>query len=166
MTQNKKEICEEINNLLGEHAEFWSISDIQINYLKETITLKLESVNEQEILKTFIKFKQVMSLYMHQDAEVETYRLNNYKETDPFLLSEISYHPNGLGKINVESLEDELTEIESISSSTNFYFQINNKDYFFVEANSFSITRVSSSSTDEKVFIDLISDEKIITNPY
>ncbi|WP_420537703.1 hypothetical protein [Halalkalibacter alkalisediminis] len=55
-------------------------------------------------------------------------------------------------------------DIESISSSTNFYFQINNKDCFFIEANSFSITEVNSLSTNERVFENLIVDEKTIKN--
>lgn len=151
-------VSQEIKNLFANDAEFWSIDDIQVNYLEETIVLKLESVKNQEILKTFIKFKQVMSLFIYQNAEIETYRLNNYKENDPFLLSEISYHPNGFGQINIKSLEPELTEIESISSSTNFFFQINNKDYFFIEANHLMI--------NEKVYHDLITDEKTLKNPY
>lgn len=158
MKNNNELVFQEIRNLFADNAEFWSINDIQVNYLEETISLKLESVSNQEILKTFIKFKQVMSVYIYQNAEIETYRLNNYKENEPFLLSEISYHPNGFGKIKIKSLEPELTEIESISSSTNFFFQVNNKDYFFIEANSLII--------NEKVYSDLIVDEKILKNPY
>lgn len=157
MKNNDDLVFQEIRNLFADNAEFWIINDIQVNYLEETIVLNLVSVSNQEILKTFIKFKQVMSLFIYQDAEIETYRLNNYKENDPFLLSEISYHPNGFGKINIKSLEPGLPEIESISSSTNFYFQVNNKDCFFIEANSLMI--------NEKVYRDLIVDEKTIKNP-
>lgn len=158
MKNNNELVSQEIKNLFADKAEFWNIDDIQVNYLEETISLKLESVRNQEILKTFIKFKQVMSLFIYQSAEIETYRLNNYDEKDPFLLSEISYHPNGFGKINIKSLEPELKEIESISSSTNFFFQINNKDYFFIEANYLMI--------NERVYNDLITEEKTLKNPY
>ncbi|ARF12994.1 YxiG family protein [Sporosarcina ureae] len=158
MKNNNDLVSQEIRSLFADNAEFWIINDIQVNYLEETIVLNLVSVSNQQILKTFIKFKQVMSLFIYQDAEIETYRLNNYKENDPFLLSEISYHPNGFGKINIKSLEPELPQIESISSSTNFYFQVNNKDCFFIEANSLMI--------NEKVYRNLIVDEETIKSPY
>lgn len=158
MKNKNDSVFQEITNLFADNAEFWNIDDIQINYLEETVSLKLESTRNQEILKTFIKFKQVMSLFIYQNAEVETYRLNTYKENDSFLLSEISYHPNGFGKVHIESLEPDLKEIESISSSTNFFFQVNNKDYFFIEANYLII--------NEKEYPNIITDEKELKNPY
>ena len=51
-TDNK--IAEKINYLLAEKADFWSISDLQINYLKESIQIHLLGVKKQEIVKTFI----------------------------------------------------------------------------------------------------------------
>ncbi|MDL4842133.1 YxiG family protein [Aquibacillus rhizosphaerae] len=136
---NRTETSQEINSLFQDYAEFWIISDLQISYLNESITLKLISTKNQEILKTTIQFKQVLSYYVHQEAEVETYRLNNYGNNDDFLLSEISYHPNGFGQIYIRSLERDLKEIELITAPTNFYFQVNNKDCFFIEANTLII---------------------------
>ncbi|MFS0638192.1 hypothetical protein AB1K84_19995 [Mesobacillus foraminis] len=94
-------------------------------------------------------------MYIQQDSE---FRLNEWTETEPMLLSEISYHPDGFGFVKIKSLDPELTEIENKSSSTNFYFQVNNKDHFFVEANCMII--------NEKTFSNLICDEEKLRNPY
>lgn len=157
-TDNK--IAEKINYLLAEKADFWSISDLQINYLKESIQIHLLGVKKQEIVKTFIEFKEVMSFYVCQGifSGTTSCRLNNFKKTEPLLLSAISYHPEGFGKVDIKSLDLELKEIESISSKTNFYFEINNKDDFFIEANSISI--------NEEVFNDLIMNSNILKNPF
>lgn len=147
-----------INQLFEEKAEYWSIDDIKIDYLSERIYLKLESVIQQEIQKTYITLKEVLSFYVHQEADIETYRLNERKYDDPNLLSEISYHPNGFGHIKIESLEKELKEIESINSKTNFYFQVNNKDCFFIEANAICI--------NDEEFNNLITESKSLKKPY
>lgn len=141
--------------MLAEKADFWNISDLQVNYFNETLSLKLVRVRNAVILKNFIKFEQILSLYIQQDSE---FRLNEFTETDPMLLSEISYHPDGFGFVKIKSLDQELTEIENINSSTNFYFQVNNKDHFFVEANCVTI--------NEKTFSNLICDEEKLRNPY
>lgn len=155
-TDNK--IAEKINYLLAEKADFWSISDLQINYLKESIQLHLLGVKKQEIVKTFIEFKEVMSFYVCQGifSGTTSCRLNEFKKTEPLLLSAISYHPEGFGKVDIKSLDLELKEIESISSKTNFYFEINNKDDFFIEANSISI--------NDDIFIDLIAKSDVFKN--
>ncbi len=72
--------------MLAEKADFWNISDLQVNYFNETLSLKLVSVRNADILKTFIKFEQILSLYIQQDSE---FRLNEFTETDPMLLSEL-----------------------------------------------------------------------------
>lgn len=51
--------ADRINQFFVEKAEYWSISDLQIDYLSEKIHLKLESVLQQEILKTYISFKKL-----------------------------------------------------------------------------------------------------------
>lgn len=153
-------IDKEITNLLAEYAEFWSISDLKINYLKESICLTLMSVKEKEIVKTFIEFKEVMSCYYFQDIFPGTTscRLNEFHDTELLLLSEIGYHPKGYGQVNIKSLDLDLTEIESISSKTNFCFEINNKDVFLIEANSINI--------NEKSFNNLIMNSNILKNPF
>ncbi|MBT2755721.1 hypothetical protein J7E71_07075 [Mesobacillus foraminis] len=92
--ENREEMAYEIDNLLAEKADFWNISDLQVNYLNETLSLKLVSVRNADILKTFIKFEQVLSLYIQQDSE---FRLNQWTQTDSMLLSEISYPPESFG---------------------------------------------------------------------
>lgn len=134
-----KSHTDQINIILEEQAEFWSINDLQIDYLSEKIHLKLESVSQQQIIKTYITFREVMSFYVFQETDSESSRLNNRNYNDPNLLSEISYHPNGFAHVKIESLDAELKEIESINSKTNFYFQVNNKDCFFIEANVITI---------------------------
>lgn len=137
--------------------EYHSIFDLNINYLKEAIALKLISVNNDELIKINIMFKQVMSYYVYQEPEYDTYRLNNFDEASDLLLTESSYFPQGFGKIKIESLDNELKEIETLSSNTNFYFQVNNKDYFFIEANSVSI--------NGKEYRNLIVDENVLKKP-
>ncbi|WP_409367311.1 hypothetical protein [Lysinibacillus sp. 38-6] len=123
-------IIEEIQRLLFTEAEFGRVFDVQIDYLKETVRLDILSINNVGIEQSRVLFEQVLSLYMCQFDEIEGIRLNEFNDTDDALLSEISYHPYGFGKINAN-----LKGIKEISSNTNFYFQLNNKDYFFIEAN-------------------------------
>ena len=128
MTRDK--IIEEIESLLFIEAEFGALFDIQIDYLKETVRLDVLSTSRKRIKRTNLLFEQVLSLYMCKSEDAEGFRLNELNDTDEALLSEISYHPYGFGKINAN-----LKGIKEISSNTNFYFQLNNKDYFFLEAN-------------------------------
>ncbi|MGI8350212.1 YxiG family protein [Niallia circulans] len=55
-------------------------------------------------------------------------------------------------KIMIESLNSALKEMETLSSTTNFYFQVNNKDNFFIEASCLSI--------NGKEYRNLITDDK------
>ena len=87
------------------------------------------------IKKTLLLSEQVLSLYMCQLEDIEGFRLNDYDYGDELLLTGISYHPDGFDKITIESLDSELKGIEEISSTTNFSFHINNKDYLVIEAN-------------------------------
>ncbi|MEK5379386.1 YxiG family protein [Niallia sp. FSL W8-0635] len=137
--------------------EYQTIINLNIDYLKEAISLKLISVNNDELIKINITFKQVMSYYIYQEPEYDTYRLNNFDEESNLLLTESSYFPQGFGKIMIESLNSELKEIETLSSTTNFYFQVNNKDYFFIEANSLSINGIE--------YRNLITDDKELKKP-
>jgi len=123
-------MIEEIQRLLFTEAEFGRVFDVQIDYLIETVRLDILSINNVGIEQSRLLFEQVLSLYMCQFNEIEGIRLNEFNDTDDALLSEISYHPYGFGKINAN-----LKGIKEISSNTNFYFQLNNKDYFFLEAN-------------------------------
>lgn len=137
--------------------EYQTIIDLNIDYLKEAISLKLICVNNDELTKINITFQQVMSYYVYQEPEYDTYRLNNFDEESNLLLTESSYFPQGFGKIMIESLNSELKEIETLSSTTNFYFQVNNKDYFFIEANSLSINGIE--------YRNLITDDKELKKP-
>lgn len=137
-------MIEEIQRLLFTEAEFGRVFDIQIDFLKETVRLDILSINNKGIERSLVLFEQVLSLYMCQFDEIEGIRLNEFNETDDALLSEISYHPYGFGKINAN-----LKGIKEISSNTNFYFQLNNKDYFFLEANRLVI--------NNKVFNNLLA---------
>ncbi|MFJ7649615.1 hypothetical protein ACIQ1H_19060 [Lysinibacillus sp. NPDC097279] len=127
-------MIEEIQRLLFTEAEFGRVFDVQIDYLKETVRLDILSINNKRIERSLVLFEQVLSLYMCQFDEIEGIRLNEFNDTDDALLSEISYHPYGFGKIKAENINANLKDIE-ITSNTNFYFQVNNKDYFFIEAN-------------------------------
>ncbi|MFJ5767112.1 hypothetical protein ACIP9C_17305 [Lysinibacillus sp. NPDC093210] len=131
---NRAKIIEEIETLLFTEAEFGALFDIQIDYLKETVRLDVLSTSRKRIKKTILLFEQVLSLYMCKSEDAEGFRLNELGYRDDILLSEISYHPYGFGKIKAEILNTKLKGIE-ITSNTNFYFQVNNKDYFFIEAN-------------------------------
>lgn len=130
MTREK--IFKEIESLLFTEAEFGALFDIQIDYLKETVRLDVLSTSRKRIKKTILLFEQVLSLYVCKSEDAGGFRLNELNDTDDALLSEISYHPYGFGKINVETIN---ANIKEITSNTNFYFQVNNKDYFFLEAN-------------------------------
>lgn len=79
------------------------------------------------------------------DQESNNYRLNNRVYNDNNFVSESGYHQNGFGKIKIESLNRDLTAIEDISSKTNFYFQVNNNDHFFIEANQVQINKEAYS---------------------
>ncbi len=131
----------DIDYLLEHNVNGWEISSLDINYLAETISLIVESVKEQNIIKTHVTFKEVLSYYVYQEPVVydeesnKIYRLNVREYNDQNFVSEIGYHKNGFGHIRIESVNPYLTAIEEISSKTNFYFQINNKDHFFIEAN-------------------------------
>ena len=131
----------DIDYLLEHNVNGWEISSLDINYLAETISLIVESVKAQNIVKTHVTFKEVLSYYVYQEPVVydeelnKTYRLNAREYNDNNFVSEIGYHKNGFGHIKIESLNSDLTAIEEISSKTNFYFQVNNKDHFFIEAN-------------------------------
>ncbi|MTH54092.1 hypothetical protein GKZ89_11795 [Bacillus mangrovi] len=149
---------DEINDFFKNHAEYWSIVDIKIDYMKESIRLKLVSTSNQELLKTSIQFNQVLSYYVHQEPVYEGFRLNSFGDNDYLLLSEISYHPEGFGQIFIKSLDSELKEIESLTAPTNFFFQVNNKDCFFIEANSLII--------NGKQYRNLLKDETILKKPY
>ena len=142
-----EKIIEEIESLLFTEAEFGGLFDIQIDYLKETVRLDVLSTSRKRIKRTNLLFEQVLSLYMCKSEDAEGFRLNELNDTDEALLSEISYHPYGFGKINAN-----LKGIKEISSNTNFYFQLNNKDYFFLEANRLVINR--------KVFNNLLMFKK------
>lgn len=130
-----EKIFKEIESLLFTEAEFGALFDIQIDYLKETVRLDVLSTSRKRIKKTILLFEQVLSLYVCKSEDAEGFRLNELNDTDDALLSEISYHPYGFGKINVETINAKLKGIKEITSNTNFYFQVNNKDYFFLEAN-------------------------------
>ena len=151
---NKSDINQEINDFFIHNAEYWSIVDLKIDYLKESISLKLVSTRNQELLKTHIQFNQVLSFYVHQEPEYENYRLNSFEENDDLLLSEISFHPEGFGQIYIKSLEPDLKEIETLTAPTNFYFQVNNKDCFFIEANSLVV--------NDKKYRNLLREENTL----
>jgi hypothetical protein len=142
-----EKIIEEIESLLFTEAEFGALFDIQIDYLKETVRLDVLSTSRKRIKKTILLFEQVLSLYMCKSEDADGFRLNELNDTDDALLSEISYHPYGFGKIKAEIINTKLKGIE-ITSNTNFYFQVNNKDYFFIEANRLVI--------NNKVFTNLL----------
>ena len=130
----REHMIEEIQRLLFTEVEFGRLFDIQIDYFKETVRLDILSINNKGIERSLVLFEQVLSLFMCQFDEIEGNRLNEFNVTDDALLSEISYHPYGFGKIKAEIINTKLKGIE-ITSNTNFYFQVNNKDYFFLEAN-------------------------------
>ncbi|MFJ7664535.1 hypothetical protein ACIQXW_19420 [Lysinibacillus sp. NPDC097162] len=133
MTREK--MIEEIETLLFTEAEFGRLFDVQIDYLKETIRLDVLSTSRKRIKKTILLFEQVLSVYVCNSEDAEGFRLKELNDKDEALLSEISYHPYGFGKIIVETINAKLKGIKEITSNTNFYFQVNNKDYFFLEAN-------------------------------
>lgn len=137
--------------------EYYTIIDLDINYWKESVILKLISVHEEDFIKITTHFQQVLSYYIYQEPEYENYRLNDFAEEDNFMLTESSYFPRGFGKITIKSVDKEWKEIEELSSTTNFYFQVNNKDYFFIEANSVRI--------NGKEYKNLIVDESELKKP-
>jgi len=147
----QENVMEEIQTLLTEEAALGVVINVDIGYFGETIKLVVAKKYKQEVLKKVIFFEQVLSLYMCQLEDLEGFRLNDYDYGDELLLTGISYHPNGVDKITIESLDPELKGIEEISSSTNFSFHINNKDCFFIEANRLVF--------EGKVFKDLIAPE-------
>lgn len=141
----------DIQYILEHEVNGWEISTLEINYFAEKISLIVESVKAQNIIKTYVIFKEVLSYYIYQEPVVydqesnNTYRLNNRVYNDNNFVSEIGYHQNGFGKIKIESLNRDLTAIEDISSKINFYFQVNNKDHFFIEANQVQINKEAYS---------------------
>ena len=147
-----------IEYLLEYNVNGWEVSSLDINYLAETISLIVESVKEQNIVKTHVTFKEVLSYYVYQEPVVydeelnKTYRLNAREYNNNNFVSEIGYHKNGFGHIKIESLNSDLTAIEEISSKTNFYFQVNNKDHFFIEANLVQI--------NDETFSDLLQSSE------
>ncbi|MEY8346360.1 YxiG family protein [Niallia circulans] len=134
--QDKMNTERKLQHFFSE-IESLAIIDLNINYLKETITLKLMGEGNRNLIN--ITFKQVLSYYVFQEPAYDTFRLNEFDEESHLLLSESSYFPQGFGKIMIESLHSELKAIETLSSTTNFYFQVNDKDYFFIEANALII---------------------------
>lgn len=149
-----EKIFKEIESLLFTEAEFGALFDIQIDYLKETVRLDVLSTSRKRIKKTILLFEQVLSLYVCKSEDAEGFRLNELNDTDVALLSEISYHPYGFGKINVETINAKLKGFKEITSNTNFYFQVNNKDYFFLEANRLVI--------NNKVFNNLLDRKSVV----
>ncbi|MEK5330800.1 MULTISPECIES: YxiG family protein [unclassified Lysinibacillus] len=147
----QEKIMEEIQMLLSEEVEFGVVMNVDIGYFGETVKLVVAKKYKQEVLKKVVFFEQVLSFYMCQLENIEGIRLNDYDYGDEQLLTGISYHPNGVDKITIESLDPELKGIEEISSTTNFSFHINNKACFFIEAN-----RVVFEG---KFFKDLIAPE-------
>jgi len=131
----REKIIEEIKSLLFTQAEFGIVVDINIDYFEKTVKLIVVSLGEKLIEKTVILFEQVLSLYMCKSEDAEGFRLNELGYRDDILLSEISYHPYGFGKIKAKTINAKIKGIKDITSNTNFYFQVNNKDYFFLEAN-------------------------------
>lgn len=148
----------DIQYLLDHRINGWEICSLEFNYFAETISLIVESVKGQNIIKTHVTFIEVLSYFIYQEPVVydqesnKMYRLNDREYNDNNFVSEIGYHHNGFGKIKIKSLNRDLTAIEDISSKTNFYFQVNNKDHFFIEANGVQIN-------DEK-FSDLIQSSE------
>ena len=144
----------DIEYLLEHNVNGWGISSLDISYLAETISLIVESVKGQSIVKTHVTFKEVLSYYVYQEPVVydeesnKTYRLNTREYNDHNFVSEVGYHQNGFGHIRIESVDPDAAAIEEISSKTNFYFQVNNKDHFFIEANSVQI--------NDETFSDLL----------
>ena len=149
----------DIQYLLEHNVNGWEISSLDINYFAETISLIVESVKGQNIIKTHVTIKEVLSYFIYQEPVVydqesnKMYRLNDREYNDNNFVSEIGYHQNGFGKIKIESLNRDLSAIEDISSNTNFYFQVNNKDHFFIEANEVQI--------NDETFSDLIQSSGI-----
>ena len=131
----REKIIKEIESLLFTQAEFGIVVDINIDYFEKTVKLIVVSLGEKLIEKTVILFEQVLSLYMCKSEDAEGFRLNELGYRDDILLSEISYHPYGFGKIKAKTINAKIQGIKDITSNTNFYFQVNNKDYFFLEAN-------------------------------
>ncbi|MGE7842652.1 YxiG family protein [Lysinibacillus sp. NPDC093712] len=131
----REKIIKQIENLLFTEAEFGRVFDIKIDYMKKAVKLVVVSLGEEQIEKTMILFEQVLSLYMCQFDEAEGIRLNELGYADDVLLSEIGYHPNGFGKIKLEKIDLKSNIIKENVADTNFYFQLNDKDYFFLEAN-------------------------------
>ncbi|WP_339199175.1 hypothetical protein MKY27_07625 [Solibacillus sp. FSL R5-0449] len=148
----------DIPYLLEHRVNGWEISSLDINYFAEMISLLVESVSGQNIIKTYVTFKEVLSYYIYQETVVydqeanNTYRLNTRKFNDTSFVSEIGYHQNGFGKVKIETLNPDLRVIEDISSKTNFYFQVNNKDHFFIEANQVQI--------NDETFCDLLQSSE------
>lgn len=147
----QEKIMEEIQTLLSEETAFGVVTNVDIGYFGETVKLVVAKKYKQEVLKKVVFFEQVLSLYMCQLEDIKGFRLNDYDYGDELLLKGISFHPDGFDKITIESLDSELKGIEEISSTTNFSFHINNKDYFFIEANRLVF--------EGKVFKDLIATE-------
>ncbi len=133
MERNK--MIEEIEKLLFKQAEFGRVYKFNIDYFEKTVRLVVLGVSGRQIEKTMILFEQVLSLYMCQFDEAEGIRLNELGYGDDVLLSEIGYHPNGFGKIKLDRIDLKSNIIKENVADTNFYFQLNDKDYFFFEAN-------------------------------
>ena len=133
MERNK--MIEEIEKLLFKQAEFGRVYKFNIDYFEKTVKLVVLGVSGRQIEKTVILFEQVLSLYMCQFDKAEGVRLNELGYGDDVLLSEIGYHPDGFGKIKLERIELKSNLIKENVADTNFYFQLNDKDYFFFEAN-------------------------------
>lgn len=140
---NKKDI--ELQRSLEFLANGWEVSKLDIDYLHETISLIVESIRQQQIVRTHITFKEVLSFYVYQEEVAysetldATYRLNDRGKDDNILVSEIGFHRNGFGQVKIECIDSEQTAIDAITSKTNMYFQVNNKDHFFIECNAIEI---------------------------
>ncbi|MFS0875198.1 hypothetical protein [Solibacillus isronensis] len=60
----------DIQYLLEHHVNGWEISSLDINYFAETIFLIVESVKGQNIIKTHVTFKEVLSYFIYQEPVV------------------------------------------------------------------------------------------------
>ncbi|MBO8156552.1 MAG: hypothetical protein H0Z32_08845 [Bacillaceae bacterium] len=127
-----------MQDLKEQLNELWagSIEDINFDFLRGLIKLKISVVENNNTYRYEILFQEVSAHYYLKNNGDSRFIFHEVEEGDYLELSSIDYFESGVGKITINSQSDEW--VDEYYSSANFVLEIWNS-ILFVEAKSITI---------------------------
>lgn len=132
---NDLNVIEEIKTLLND---LWGakIEDIKFELLLDKISLYVLVEDNENITTHNLEFLEVSSYYYLKDSGKERFNFDEIEKINFLELTSIDYYPNGVGKIEISSEDEDW--VDQYFSNANVVLEFWNA-LFFIEAKTLKI---------------------------